>query len=65
VVGRLEVGDKVVRDPDGSDVFGRMLLTRGDGAADPGQIDERRQPVRLKLTRVINLRLRRRIGTAY
>src|SRR5712675_1019455 len=42
VVGRLELGDEVVRDFDGGGMFRRMLLTRRKGAADPGKIDERR-----------------------
>src|ERR1700704_1041615 len=42
VVGRLELGDEVVRDLDGGGAFRRMLLTRREGAGDPGKIDERR-----------------------
>src|SRR5580704_5489595 len=42
LVGRLELGDELVRDLYGGGVFRRMLLTRHEGTADPGMIDERR-----------------------
>src|SRR5580692_67697 len=42
LVGRLDLGDELVRNLYGGGVFRRMLLTRREGAADPGMIDERR-----------------------
>src|SRR3984957_8827590 len=43
LVGGLDLGDELVRDLYGGGVFRRMLLTRREGAADPGMIDERRR----------------------
>src|SRR6202035_1152427 len=43
VVSRLELGDEFVRDSNGGGAFGRMLLTRREGAAYPREIDERRR----------------------
>jgi len=40
VVAALSSGRRVVRDLDGGGAFRRMLLTRREGAADPGKIDE-------------------------
>src|ERR1700722_14462426 len=42
LVGRLDLGDELVRDLYGGGIFRRMLLTRREGTADPGMIDERR-----------------------